>query len=75
MISYITGVMSVLLAYALFSSSTEEEDISEPEFVVNGVPNRLREFSCQTCRKLKNHREVELGVWECVKCHRRIYTR
>jgi uncharacterized paraquat-inducible protein A len=73
LVNFALGVMSVLLAYAFFSTSEEEEE--ETELVVNGLSTKLRELSCQTCRKLKNHREVEPGVFECVKCHRRIYTR
>lgn len=72
-ISFATGCVTVLLAYAMFSQQHLEEE-EETELVINGS-GKLREFSCQTCRKLKNHREVEPGVFECVKCHRRIYTK
>jgi ribosomal protein L37AE/L43A len=75
MINFCLGAMSVLLAYAFFSPGYEEEIEDEHELVVSGLSNKLRELSCQTCRKLKNHREIEPGVFECVKCHRRIYTR
>lgn len=79
LISFGTGALSVLLAYAIFSATTEDQDEMQPEteseILINGVSKRLIEMSCQTCRKLKNHREIESGVFECTKCHRRIYTR
>jgi uncharacterized paraquat-inducible protein A len=74
LINFCLGVMSVLIAYAMFSDNQLEE-AEEAEVRINGVSSKLIELSCQTCRKLKNHREVEPGVFECVKCHRRIYTR
>jgi hypothetical protein len=75
MINFCIGAMSVLLAYAFFSPSDEEELEEGNELIVNGLSNKLIPMSCQTCRKIKNHREVEPNVFECVKCHRRTYTK
>lgn len=74
-IIYMTGVMSAFIAYALFMHGTEEdleEEIEESGLTVNTVSGRLMELSCQTCRKLKRHREIEDRLFECTKCKRRI---
>jgi hypothetical protein len=72
-VSFITGGLSVILAYAFFSAGDDEEvEILEPGngLVVNGVSKRFFQISCQTCRKLKNHREIEPNVYECTRCKR-----
>jgi hypothetical protein len=74
-VAFITGVMFVLLVYALFSMANLESDelVFEGEENGIGLSNRKYELSCQTCRKLKAHIEVEPRVFECCKCHRRTY--
>jgi hypothetical protein len=75
-VNFVLGGMTVIFAYVFYSMGMEdEEEILEPELVVNGLSNKLIVMSCQGCRKLKNHREVEPGVFACVKCHRPTYTR
>jgi predicted SprT family Zn-dependent metalloprotease len=72
-VTFVTGAMSVVIAYALFSIKTNEyEEIEETEDVSN-VSTKRYELSCQTCRKLKFHIEVSNRVFECCKCHRRIF--
>jgi acetyl-CoA carboxylase beta subunit len=71
-ISFITGGMTVILAYALFTSDREDEEelLEESTIVVNDFTGRHVTLSCQTCRKLKRHKEVESNLYQCVKCKR-----
>lgn len=73
-VSFISGGISVLVAYALFSSSNKEEMQEElgleTDLVVNGPAGRTVTLSCQTCRKLKRHREIEPDLYQCTKCKR-----
>jgi acetyl-CoA carboxylase beta subunit len=77
MINFILGGMTVLMGFALFSSSNKDEveiGIIEPEseLVVKGPTGRYVTLSCQTCRKLKKHKEVEPNLFQCVKCKRHV---
>jgi acetyl-CoA carboxylase beta subunit len=74
-ISYISGGMTVLLTYAMFT--TDEEEVLEVEsnetednLVVNDFTGRFVTLSCQTCRKLKKHKEIEPNLFQCTKCKR-----
>lgn len=75
-ISYITGGMTVILAYAFYAvgMEDEEEELGEEEnnVVVNDFSGRYVTLSCQTCRKLKRHKEVEPNLFQCIKCKRHI---
>lgn len=73
-VSLMTGVVGTALAFALFSQTVEEEQETTEEsgITVNTSNGRLVEISCQTCRKLKRHREIEDYLFECTKCKRRI---
>ncbi|MGG1677719.1 hypothetical protein ACIFOT_18435 [Neobacillus sp. NRS-1170] len=75
-LSYISGGMTVLLAYAFFSTSTDEEEeeliIEGSNLVVNEFSGRYVTLSCQTCRKLKRHKEVEPNLFQCTKCKRHV---
>ncbi|TKC15662.1 hypothetical protein [Robertmurraya kyonggiensis] len=78
-ISFLTGGTCVALAFALFTSShdDEEDDIiideeTESELVVNGHAERNVIMSCQTCRKLKKHREIKPNLFQCIKCKRHV---
>jgi acetyl-CoA carboxylase beta subunit len=68
-----------VFAYALFSSGEEynEEtefklDENESNVVVNDFSGRYVTMSCQTCRKLKKHKEVKPNLFQCVKCKRHV---
>jgi hypothetical protein len=76
-VSYVTGAMTVLLAYAMFTSHEEEETElvegeSESSFAGNDFTGRYVTISCQTCRKLKKHKEIQPNVFQCVKCKRHV---
>lgn len=79
LVSFVTGGMSVLLAYAIFTSGNEEEETEmeieenvETDLVVNDFSGRHVTLSCQTCRKLKKHKEVQPGLFQCTKCKRHV---
>lgn len=76
--SLVIGGFTVLLVYALFY-----EDIPEtmpkttPKTAPGSIPindhhDRKVVLSCQTCRKLKNHVEIEPNLFQCVKCKRQV---
>jgi acetyl-CoA carboxylase beta subunit len=75
-ISFITGGLSVLMAYALFSAGGADEDeelvAEESDLVINEGSSRHVTLSCQTCRKLKRHREVRPNLFQCTKCKRHV---
>lgn len=77
LISFTTGLMSAVFAYALFTQKEEViEDLEgehEEELVINdGSTGRHVTMSCQTCRKLKKHKEVEPNLYQCCKCKRHV---
>jgi hypothetical protein len=77
-ISFISGGMTVILAYAFYSVGSEgsdelvAEDATGSDLVVNDFTGRFVTLSCQTCRKLKRHREIRPNVFQCTKCKRHI---
>ena len=75
-VSYITGGMTVILAYAFYTVGMEDEEeelaVEENNVVVNDFSGRYVTLSCQTCRKLKRHKEVEQNLFQCTKCKRHV---
>ena len=73
-ISYLSGVLSVALAYAIFSSHESDEleldEVDDGGITINEGSSRIKVLPCQTCRKLNRHREVRPHVFECNKCGR-----
>jgi acetyl-CoA carboxylase beta subunit len=72
-VSFITGGLTVLMAFALFSvGANEDEELvtEESDLVINEGSGRHVTLSCQTCRKLKRHREIRPNVFQCCKCKR-----
>jgi uncharacterized paraquat-inducible protein A len=74
---FITGVISAAFAFALFSSNHDDKDDLEAEVVeegikINGTAGRHVTMSCQTCRKLKKHKEVEPDLYQCTRCKRHV---
>lgn len=61
-ISYITGGMTVILAYAFYTVGMEDEEeelaVEENNVVVNDFSGRYVTLSCQTCRKLKRQKKL-----------------
>lgn len=76
-ISFGTGIMAATLAFALFTSNyeddeTELEEEIEGDIIINGHTGRHVTLSCQTCRKLKKHKEVKPNLFQCTKCKRHV---
>lgn len=71
-VDFITGAISVGFAYAIFKSNEDEqEDILDDEDP-DDFTGRHVTLSCQSCRKLKTHREVEPDLYQCTKCKRHV---
>jgi acetyl-CoA carboxylase beta subunit len=72
--SFIVGGMTVLIGYVFISMGMEENDeeieTEETGLAINGVTGRHVMMSCQTCRKLKKHKEIEKDLYACTKCKR-----
>jgi acetyl-CoA carboxylase beta subunit len=74
-VSFITGGMTVIMAYAVFSAGADDEEEmvgADPDLVINEGSSRHVTLSCQTCRKLKRHREVKPDIFQCTKCKRHV---
>jgi hypothetical protein len=76
-VSFSMGIITVISTYALFSNVVEEETDEvaiddEAGVMVNGLSGRYVTLSCQTCRKLKKHREVDTNLFQCTKCKRHV---
>ncbi|MEC1714783.1 hypothetical protein [Schinkia azotoformans] len=81
---FIIGALSAAMAYAFFKDNAEldadlevddEEMENDYEFEHNGESEssgRLVPMFCQTCRKLKKHREIERDLYQCTKCKRHV---
>lgn len=82
---FIVGAMSVVIAYAFFKDNPlwdvelEEDELEEGTEILDytiddhdAKKGRIVPMACQTCRKLKKHREVERDLYQCVKCKRHI---
>jgi uncharacterized paraquat-inducible protein A len=81
-VSFITGGMTVIFTIVLFTSGSEEdmeEEFIEPtlesELEINGSAGRQVTISCQTCRKLKRHKEIQTNIFQCTKCKRNVNLR
>ncbi|PKG22740.1 hypothetical protein [Niallia nealsonii] len=75
--SFFIGLLSASFAYALFSQNEDEEPIIEKDqndddIEINDFTARHVTLSCQTCRKLKRHKEIEPNLFQCVKCKRHV---
>ncbi|MEH7391290.1 hypothetical protein [Bacillus sp. JJ1474] len=66
------GMIGTMLIFALKHNDDEiEDDYEEDEsgITINGK-GRYVVMSCQTCRKLKRHQEIEHDLYSCVRCKR-----
>jgi uncharacterized paraquat-inducible protein A len=76
--SFITGGISVLFTYLLFTTNKEEDvseeelDDTDPDLIVNDFTNRHVKTYCQTCRKIKSHKEIQKDLYQCTKCKRQV---
>jgi acetyl-CoA carboxylase beta subunit len=78
MAAFIAGVISTTMLFALLKDNEGEwEEVEEgpreqSEVEINDFTGRNVTLSCQTCRKLKRHKEVESNLYQCVKCKRHV---
>lgn len=76
--SLISGALGAAIFFVMFSSNDEDDEIEsengtdENELEVNDFSVRHVTLSCQTCRKLKKHKEVKPNLYQCNKCKRHI---
>lgn len=71
-ISFTIGSLTAMFCHAIFSSKESDLDEHEEEHESNtgSTDGRSVTMSCQTCRKLKRHIEIEPYLFECTKCKR-----
>lgn len=71
-ISIGSGAMVAALIFALMHNNDEdyEEEVVEEGITINDSSGRHVTLSCQTCRKLKKHKEIQPNLYQCVKCKR-----
>jgi hypothetical protein len=73
--SFIAGVLSAALTYAMFSGNKKQE---QPEGVNyhdghdDHTTGRRLTMMCTTCRKQKAHIEIEKDLYQCTKCKREV---
>jgi acetyl-CoA carboxylase beta subunit len=74
LVSAIAGGIGTLFAYFLFAANHDEDNIEEDdeEIEINDFATRHVTMSCQTCRKLKRHKEINPNLYQCVKCKRHV---
>lgn len=72
--SFTIGVLTTGFVIALFTNEEKEEPDEEKkeEQEVNNYTGKIVTLSCQTCRKLKRHKELQLYLFECIKCKRKV---
>jgi acetyl-CoA carboxylase beta subunit len=51
---------------------TTPESKPKRQAVIHDHSGRKVVLSCQSCRKLKNHIEIEPNLFQCVKCKRQV---
>lgn len=70
-LSFLAGGVIVVFCYNLYQSGREGDLVEEVEEleIFEGV-GRTVTLSCQTCRKLKRHKEIEDNLFQCARCKR-----
>lgn len=74
--SFVSGVLSTAIVYALFTSKNDpeladglEDDLDHDNEDTIG---RSVIMMCTTCRKQKRHKEIEPDLYECTRCKRHV---
>ena len=67
------GMMTTMLIFSLKHNDDEIEDEFQEEdesgITINGKGRNVI-MSCQTCRKLRKHEEIERDLYRCIRCKR-----
>jgi acetyl-CoA carboxylase beta subunit len=69
------GMIGTMFAFALMNNDREEdleEEMEDGLKINDGSAGRHVTLSCQTCRKLKRHKEIEPDLYQCTKCKRHV---
>ncbi len=69
-VDFVSGAMTVAFAYAMFKGNDVELELVEEDEDTEDFTGRHVTISCQGCRKLKKHREIEPDLYQCTKCKR-----
>lgn len=71
-VDFISGAMTAAFAYAMFKGNDNEFEIDDEEMDEDPdhFTGRHVTLSCQSCRKLKKHKEIEHNLYQCTKCKR-----
>jgi acetyl-CoA carboxylase beta subunit len=74
---FILGAISSMFTFIIMTSDKEEvvpenEPEENEELEVHDFKSRHVTLSCQSCRKLKKHKEVKPNLFQCVKCKRHV---
>ena len=75
---FFVGSITTMMIYAFYTMGKESEEdeleveAAEGEVEVPDFQARHVTMSCQTCRKLKRHKEIEPNLYQCVKCKRHV---
>ncbi|MEC1723934.1 hypothetical protein P9E34_04130 [Schinkia azotoformans] len=85
---FISGLICAAFAYAFFKDNPlwdpeqEEDELEEGTEILDYTiedhdtkKGRIVHLACQTCRKLKKHREIERDLYQCTKCKRHVNLR
>ncbi|MGD7021800.1 hypothetical protein ACQCVK_04355 [Rossellomorea vietnamensis] len=76
-VSFGTGVMSTIFLLAIWPENKDLDEVEEvvgqeEDLEINDSSARHVILSCQTCRKLKKHKELSQNLYQCVKCKRHV---
>jgi uncharacterized paraquat-inducible protein A len=77
LVTLITGGVASLFTYLLFTTDKEDdvpEEVmtEEGEIEINDFSTRHVKTYCQTCRKIKSHKEIQKDLYQCSRCKRQI---
>jgi uncharacterized paraquat-inducible protein A len=80
LVTLITGGVASLFTYLLFTTDEEDdesndyiqEEENESDIIVNDFSTRHVKTYCQTCRKIKSHKEIKKDLYQCSRCKRQI---
>jgi hypothetical protein len=73
--SFIAGVLSAALTYAMFSGNKKQEQlegVNDHDGHDDHTTGRRLTMMCTTCRKQKTHIEIEKDLYQCTKCKRQV---
>jgi acetyl-CoA carboxylase beta subunit len=72
--SFIAGFLSAALTYAMFSDKKRLEpvEVMDDDSDYENTTGRRITMMCTSCRKQKQHIEIEKDLYQCTKCKRQV---